>query len=50
MMLVIIIVNNCWCSYLVKTEIPDLRFTVLVLPLNRYIVLHELYEGSSVVP
>jgi len=50
MMLVINIVNSCWCSYLVNAVIPGLHFTVLVLPLNRHIVLHELHEGSSVVP
>ena len=33
----------------VNAEIPGLRFTVLVLPVNRYIFLHELCEGSSVV-
>jgi len=49
MKLVIVTVNNCWCSYLVNAEIPGLGFTVLVSPVNRYVVLHEFREGSSVV-
>jgi hypothetical protein len=44
MMLVINTVNSCWCSYLGDDVIPGLHFTVLVLPLNRHIVLHELHE------